>query len=115
MQGSRFPPQSHKIAFHRDHYETSEVTRVFSRGQEIKIGGAEAKLKEMGRLQFQVTPQDAQVSYKRSDQREAQHARGRDVVWVPEGKYSITAEAAGFTAQSKNDVPVTSGQVAKWN
>ena len=105
-------PQSHKISFRRDHFESPEaITRVFSRGQEIKLGAAEAKMKEMGRLQFQVTPQDAQVSYHRGDQKDVQHAKGRDVVWVPEGKYSITAEASGFVAQSKSDVSVTSGQV----
>ncbi|HEV8039911.1 MAG TPA: protein kinase [Bryobacteraceae bacterium] len=105
-------PQSHKISFRKDHFEQSDaVARVFSHGQEIKLGANEAKLKEMGRLQFQVTPQDAQVSYHRSDHTEVQHAKGRDVVWVPEGKYAITAEAAGYTAQSKNDVAVTPGQV----
>jgi len=105
-------PQAHKIGFRKEHFESPEpVTRVFARGQEIKLGAGEAKLKEMGRLQFQVTPQDAQVSYHRSDRPDVQHARGRDVVWVPEGKYAVTAEAPGFTAQSKNDVAVTSGQV----
>jgi len=105
-------PQSHKIGFRKDHFESSDAaTRVFTRGQEIKLGANEAKLKEMGRLQFQVTPQDAQVSYHRGDHKEIQHAKGRDVVWVPEGKYAITAEAPGFTAQSKNDVAVTPGQV----
>jgi hypothetical protein len=105
-------PQPHKITFRREHYESPEaVTRTFSPGQEIKLGN-ESKLKEMGRLQFQITPQDAQVSYHRADQKDAQHARGREVVWVPEGKYTITAEAAGFTTQSKNDVAVSSGQVA---
>lgn len=105
-------PQSHKIGFRKEHFESTDaVTRVFTRGQEVKLGAADAKLKEMGRLQFQVTPQDAQVSYQRSDRKEIQHAKGRDVVWVPEGKYAITAEAPGFTAQSKNDVAVTAGQV----
>jgi serine/threonine-protein kinase len=105
-------PQSHKIGFRKEHFESPEpVARVFTRGQEIKLGANEAKLKEMGRLQFQVTPQDAQVSYHRSDRQDVQHAHGRDVVWVPEGKYAITAEAPGFAAQSKSDVAVTSGQV----
>jgi eukaryotic-like serine/threonine-protein kinase len=105
-------PQSHKIGFRKEHFESPDaVTRAFTRGQEIKLGASDAKLKEMGRLQFQVTPQDAQVSYHRTDHTEIQRAKGRDVVWVPEGKYSITVEAPGFTAQSKNDVAVTSGQV----
>jgi serine/threonine-protein kinase len=105
-------PQAHKIGFRKEHFESPDaVARTFSHGQEIKLGAADAKLKEMGRLQFQVTPQDAQVSYHRSDHTEIQHAKGRDVVWVPEGKYAITVAAPGFTAQSKNDVAVTSGQV----
>ena len=104
--------QSHKIGFRKEHFESPDaVARAFTRGQEIKLGANEAKLKEMGRIQFQVTPQDAQVSYHRSDHPELQHAKGRDVVWVPEGKYTITAEAAGYAAQSKNDVAVTPGQV----
>jgi tetratricopeptide (TPR) repeat protein len=105
-------PQSHKISFRKDHFESADaVARAFTRGQEIKLGANEAKMKEMGRLQFQVTPQDAQVSYHRSDRTEVQHAKGREVVWVAEGKYAITAEAAGYAAQSKNDVAVSSGQV----
>ncbi len=105
-------PLSHKIGFRKEHFESPDVvTRAFTHGQDIKLGPNEAKLKEMGRIQFQVTPQDAQVSYHRSDHQELQHAHGRDVVWVPEGKYAITAEAAGYASQSKNDVAVTSGQV----
>ena len=104
-------PQSHKIGFRRDHFEPSEpVARVFSRGQEIRLGASDARLKEMGRLQFQVTPQEAQVNYRRTDQKEFQHARGHDLVWVPEGKYVVSAEASGYVAQTKNDVTVTSGQ-----
>ena len=104
-------PQSHRIGFRRDHFESPEpLSRVFTRGQEIKLGPNEARLKEFGRLQFQVTPPDAQVSYHRTDHKEIQHARGRDLVWVPEGKYVVQAEAPGFVAQSKNDVPVVSGQ-----
>jgi len=83
---------------------------VFTRGQELRVGGAEAKLREMGRLQFQVTPPDAQVSYKRADHKDFQHARGRDLVWLGEGKYTITVEAPGFVAQTKNDVSVAGGQ-----
>ena len=105
-------PQPHKIGFRKEHFESPDaVARAFAHGQEIKLGANEAKLKEMGRIQFQVTPQDANVSYHRSDRQDLQHAHGRDVVWVPEGKYTITAEAAGYAAQSKNDVAVTSGQV----
>jgi hypothetical protein len=102
--------QSHKIGFRKDHFESSEVTRVFSRGQEIKLSSNESKLKEFGRLQLQVTPADAQVSYHRNDHKDVQHARGRDLVWLPEGKYAISAEAPGYVAQAKNDVTVTSGQ-----
>lgn len=105
--------QSHKIGFRKDHFESPEpLTRIFSRGQEMKLGAAEAKLKPFGQIQFQVNPPDAQISYRRGDQKDFQHARGHDLVWVPEGKYTITAEAPGHVTQSKSDVPVVSGQTA---
>jgi eukaryotic-like serine/threonine-protein kinase len=103
--------QSHKITFRKEHYETSEISRVFSRG-ENKIGANEARLKEMGRLQFQVSPPDAQITYHRNDQKELQHAKPGNVAWVPEGKYVITAAASGYVEQSKSDVAVASGQVS---
>ena len=103
-------PGPHKIGFRKDSFEPStDMQQNFARGQEIRIGANEAKLKEFGTLQFRITPPDAQVSYRRGD-RDAQHARGRDSVRVPEGKYSITVESAGFATLTRNDVTVSSSQ-----
>ena len=105
-------PGPHKISFRKDSFEPSaELQQNFARGQEIKLGASEAKLREFGTLQFKVTPADAQVSYRR-DQREAQHARAGDSVRVPAGKYSITVSGAGYKEQTKSDVMVASGQTA---
>jgi hypothetical protein len=106
-------PESHKISFRKQYFEpSSEISRVFSRGDEIRLGPNEAKLKEFGTLQFKITPADAQVSFGRVDQREVlQHARGRDSRQVAAGRYVVKAEAAGYVAQ-ENNYNVISGQPA---
>ena len=104
-------PAPHKIQLRKQYFEPSqEISRAFSRGQEVRLGANDARLKEFGTIQFQVTPADAQVNYHRVDQREFQHARSRDSVRVPEGKYTVTVEAPGYAAQAKSDVNVASGQ-----
>jgi hypothetical protein len=106
-------PGPHKIGFRKELFEPStDIQQNFTRGQEIKIGANEATLKPFGTLQFRITPADAQVSYRRGDQGETQHARGRDSVRVPEGKYSITVEGPGLPSQTRNDVAVSPGQTA---
>jgi hypothetical protein len=67
-------------------------------------------LTEFGRLQLQVGPPNARVSYVRNGQAVSWHARGGDTVWLPQGKYSITIEAPGYVAQSKENITVNSGQ-----
>jgi len=103
-------PGPHHIAFRKESFEPStEIEQNFARGQEIRIGANEARLKEFGTLQFKITPADAQVSYRR-EQRDPQRARGGDSVRVPAGKYSVTVAAAGFKEQTRSDVAVSSGQ-----
>jgi eukaryotic-like serine/threonine-protein kinase len=104
-------PGSRKILFRKEGFEPSpEFSRDFARGQDIRIVANEAKLKEFGTLQFQISPPDARVSYKREGQSDTRNARGHDSVPVPAGKYSITASADGFVPQANQSFSVQSGQ-----
>ncbi len=105
-------PGPHKVSLRKDFFEPSgETQQNFTRAQEIKLGPGEAKLKEFGTLQFKVTPAEAQINYRRSDQSEPQHVRGRESVRVPEGRYTITVESAGLGSQTR-EVTVAAGQTA---
>ena len=102
------PAGPHQIAFRKDLFEPSpEKQLTFSRGQEIKLGAGDAKLREFGTLSFKTAPSDAQITFRRGDQ--TQHLRAHESARVPEGRYSITAEAPGYNPQTR-DVAVASGQ-----
>jgi len=102
------PPGPHQIAFRKEFFEPSAERQIqLTRGQETRLG-AEAKLKEFGSLRFRTVPPDAQITYRRGDQ--TGRLRGSGSVQVPEGRYSITAEAPGYNPQTKADVAVLSGQ-----
>jgi serine/threonine-protein kinase len=99
------PPGPHQIAFRKEFHEPAERQVQFTRGQESKV--SDVKLKEFGTLSFRTTPADAQITYRHNDQ--IRRARGRDSVPVPEGSYSVMAEAQGYTSQTK-DIAVVPGQ-----
>jgi len=101
------PPGPHQIAFRKESFEPTDRQVQFTRGQELKV--SDVKLKEFGTLSFRTTPADAQITYRHNNQ--TGHARGGDSKRVPEGRYSITAEAQGYISQT-NEVEVVSGQVA---
>jgi serine/threonine protein kinase len=104
------PPGPHQIAFRKDLFEPSAEKQItLSRGQETKLGASDAKLKEFGAIRVRTAPADAQVTYRRGDQ--TGRLRGGSGP-LPEGRYSITAEAPGYRPQTKTDVAVLSGQTA---
>lgn len=101
----------HRVRLRKNFFEpSSEFTLNFPGGREVKWDSVPAKLKEYGTLQFKITPADAQISFRRSEQN-AQTARGRESVRVPEGKYLVTAEAGGFAPQTK-EISILAGQSA---
>jgi serine/threonine protein kinase len=105
-------PGMHRIRFQKQYFQPSETSRSFPKSEETHLGGTEAKLKEFGTLQFQVTPADARVTYQRNGQTDPPHSVGRsDAVRVPEGTYIVTAEATGFKREEKS-VAVSWGQPA---
>jgi hypothetical protein len=104
------PAGPHQIAFRKDSFEPSPDRQIqFTRGQETRLG-AEAKLKEFGSIRFRTAPADAQITYRRGDQ--TGRLRGSGSVQVPEGRYSITAEASGYGSQTK-EVTVVSRQAVQ--
>jgi serine/threonine protein kinase/cytochrome c-type biogenesis protein CcmH/NrfG len=103
---------THSFSFHKDNYEPSgQITRTIAAGQQVMFG-SDARLKEFGKLQFQVTPREApaQVTYNRVDQPDVHPARAGDTVSLPEGRYNVTASADGYTSLSQA-FSVTSGKV----
>jgi hypothetical protein len=107
------PPGQHRITFRKEFFEPSApIVRVFPPYQGITLAASDTKLKEFGTLSFQVTPAEAQVTYRRSDQPETRMVRAGDAVRVPEGRYIVTAQADGYAARTVGDVAATSGKIA---
>jgi hypothetical protein len=95
-------PGPHRIAFRKQYFEPSpEVSLQVDKIRGARLDHNEAKLREFGALQFQITPADADVSYRRGNQGDFQTAKGRDSRRVQAGTYTIRAEAPGHDSQEK--------------
>jgi serine/threonine protein kinase/Tfp pilus assembly protein PilF len=94
-------PAARKVAFRKQYFEPSpEMPLQFEKGH-ARLDHNEAKLREFGTLQFQITPPEADVSYRRSDQGDSQTAKGHESRRVQAGTYTIRAEAPGYNPQEK--------------
>jgi hypothetical protein len=103
-------PGTHNVMFRKQYFEPStEMPRSFVMGQSVTLGSNEAKLKEYGALQFQVAPDEARVSYRRSAQGDSQSAGNRELRRVMEGTYTIAVDAPGYAPQERS-VNVSPGQ-----
>lgn len=106
----RLAPGQHQISIRKDLFEpSSPATHTFSAGQTVTLA-TESRLKPFGTLTVQVTPADAQLSYRHVDRQEVHAFRAGESISVPEGRYEITGKADGYTGRSLPDVNVVSGK-----
>lgn len=104
-------PGQHKIALRKEFFEPMAATsRPFTAGQAVTLGANEVHLKEFGTLAFHISPSEAQVTYRRSDQQETHSARTGESVRLAEGRYVVVAQADGYIAKTAGDIPVGSGR-----
>ncbi|MDQ2950363.1 MAG: PEGA domain-containing protein, partial [Acidobacteriota bacterium] len=100
----------HDIRLSKELHEPSDLgKRTATAGQELKIAGAEAKLKPFGTLNFQIATPGAEITYKREDEGQSHTAKGDEGVPVKEGRYQISISAAKFEPR-EDHVTVTAGK-----
>jgi hypothetical protein len=106
----RLRPGEREISLRRNQFEPKQIgRRSFTAGQAVRLAGDEVKLRPFGTLQFQVTPADAEVAFRREDETEYRPAKNGQSVAVREGKYRVKATAAGYAA-GETPLAVESGK-----
>jgi eukaryotic-like serine/threonine-protein kinase len=95
----RVRPGDREISLRRTQFEPKQIgRRSFSAGQAVRLSGDEVKLRAFGTLQFQVTPAEAEIAFRREDETDYRGAKNGQGVGVREGKYRVKATASGYAA-----------------
>ncbi|MGI8741991.1 MAG: protein kinase domain-containing protein [Bryobacteraceae bacterium] len=103
-------PGERDIRLSKDQNEPSELgKRTLIAGQELRISGAEAKLKPFGALIFQVSTPGADIKFKREDESQWHSAKDKESVPVKEGRYQTLISADHYEPQEPK-VPVEAGK-----
>jgi hypothetical protein len=95
-------PDTHTITLRKTEFEDKQLSRAFTAGQTVRIGGQDGQLTPFGALEFRIAPQAANITYKRSDEPQAHTAENGKSVRMRAGRYAITAGAPGATPRQGN-------------
>lgn len=114
FQRSDITPSGHTITLKKADYEDKELSRSFTVGQAVRLSGSEAQLTQFGSLEFRITPQNAAVTYKRTDDAQMRTGENGKTARVKAGRYTITASAG--PRQKTDAVTVEPGkpQIIEW-
>jgi serine/threonine protein kinase len=109
-------PEAHNLTLRKADFEDRQFSRTFTAGQPVRISGADGQLTPFGTLEFRVTPQNANVTYKRAEEAQARTAENGKTVHVRAGRYVVTATAGG-NRERQGTVNVEAGrsQPIEWN
>lgn len=95
-------PEAHTITLRKTEFEDKQLSRTFTAGQTIRIGAQDTQLTPFGTLDFRVSPQAANITYKRADEAQAHAIDNGKSVRVRAGRYTVTASAAGSAPRQDN-------------
>lgn len=111
FSAANLPPGEHGIEFRREQFLPKKVTRNFKAGESIELAGADVVLEKMeSTLMLDVSPVDAKLTIKRSDEAQSRSLTQNPVVLSP-GSYTISGHAPGYTDGTVT-VAVTAGESA---
>ncbi len=89
-------PGEHALEIRRDKHVSKRFTRSFKAGETVELTGADVTLERAaGTIHVNLTPADAKLTVKRSDEAQARPAQGNSLN-VSEGTYTIIGRAAGY-------------------
>ncbi len=108
---SNVSPGDHTIEIRRDQYAPKTITKNFGPGATVELSGDSVAMERaMGSLKLMVTPPNAQVTIRRTDETRANPiAAGSHP--LPVGSYTLVAKAAGYTDATMN-VQIRGGDFA---
>ena len=95
-------PGNHSVEIRRDQYTPKTLTQTFRPGETLELSGDNVVLERAtGTLRLTVTPKDAQVTIKRSDEN-----RSNPITAGPHplaaGSYTLTGKAQGYEDKTMN-------------
>ena len=102
-------PAAHTVTLRKADYEDKQIQRTFAVGQPVRISGVEGQLTPFGILEFRVTPPNATITYKRTEEAQAHAAENGKNVHVRAGRYLVTA-TAGVNRERQATVTVEAGK-----
>jgi hypothetical protein len=102
-------PAAHTLTLRKADYEDKQIPRTFAVGQPVRISGAEGQLTPFGILEFRITPPNASITYKRTEEAQARTAENGKNVHVRAGRYLVTA-TAGVNRERQATVTVEAGK-----
>jgi hypothetical protein len=109
LSAANLAPGDHAIEVRREGYMPRRILRKFIAGQTLALNGNELVMPPAAAtVHLAVSPPDAQVTYRRSDEAQTHTARDNPLKLEP-GSYVFTAKAPGHTDQTAR-VPVAAGE-----
>lgn len=109
LTASNIPPGDHGVELQREGFAPRRLQKTFKAGETLLLTPAEIALTSAsGVLRIKVTPADATVTMKRSDEQQARAVREPSLTLNP-GRYLFSARANGYAEQSVT-VDVTAGE-----
>ena len=100
----------HDIRLNNDLFEPKELEkRIFTAGQQVRISGAEARLKPLGSINFQISTQGADIKYM-SEGETSWHSARNEGVPLKAGRYQVLISADNYETRDET-VTVESGRV----
>jgi PEGA domain len=97
---ANIPPGDHTVEIRRERFSPKRISRQFKAGETVELTGADVNLERAaGTIHLSLTPADARVTVKRSDEPQGRAMQGSNLN-VAEGTYTITARANGYVEKS---------------
>jgi hypothetical protein len=97
---SNIQPGEHIVEIRRERFVPKRITRNFKAGETVELTGADVILERAtGTIRLNLTPADARVTVKKSDEPQSR-ALQNPTVTVTDGTYTFTARANGFIEKS---------------
>ena len=92
--GGDVGPGTHEIELRKDGFETLTLAkRNFAVGQTVRLSGNDVRLHAASVVNFQVNPQNAQISYRRGGDSQVHQVHNGGSVSLAPGQYIVTATA----------------------
>jgi hypothetical protein len=109
LSAANLPPGDHDIEVRRDGYVSRRILRKLTPGQTLALNGTELVMPPAtATVHLVVTPPEAQVTYRRSDETQTHTVRDSSLKLDP-GNYVFSAKAPGHMDRTEH-VPVAAGE-----